>query len=207
MQSSGASCSLTSYTVCGQCPTVWQSKQPIGIKDFSMPIDSTVELDDNVIIHHPELVNLYGCRIGAETRIGAFVEIQKGVVVGRRCKISSHTFLCEGVLIEDEVFIGHGVMFTNDIYPRATNAQGRPKDETQMATWQNLRWPRSLDRIERDYSARGNDWDQSACCRRRCGDAERACRRNRCGGPGKSNWFRRWARRITPRCYEYAAHQ
>jgi UDP-2-acetamido-3-amino-2,3-dideoxy-glucuronate N-acetyltransferase len=101
-----------------------------------MPIDATVILGDNVIIHHPELVNLYGCRIGTETRIGAFVEIQKGVVVGRRCKISSHTFICEGVFIEDEVFIGHGVMFTNDRYPRATTKQGKPKDEKD---WQVLR--------------------------------------------------------------------
>jgi UDP-2-acetamido-3-amino-2,3-dideoxy-glucuronate N-acetyltransferase len=101
-----------------------------------MPIDSTVKLDDNVIIHHPELVNLYGCRIGTETRIGAFVEIQKGVVVGRRCKISSHTFICEGVLIEDEVFIGHGVMFTNDRYPRATTEDGKTKGEED---WQVLR--------------------------------------------------------------------
>jgi UDP-2-acetamido-3-amino-2,3-dideoxy-glucuronate N-acetyltransferase len=69
-------------------------------------------------------VNLYGCEIGDETRIGTFVEIQKGVVVGRRCKISSHTFVCEGVTIEDEVFIGHGVMFTNDRLPRATTAEG-----------------------------------------------------------------------------------
>jgi len=71
-------------------------------------------------------VNLYGCEIGDETRIGTFVEIQKGVVVGKRCKISSHSFLCEGVEIEDEVFIGHGVMFTNDRYPRATGADGAP---------------------------------------------------------------------------------
>jgi UDP-2-acetamido-3-amino-2,3-dideoxy-glucuronate N-acetyltransferase len=73
-----------------------------------------------VRIFHPELVNLYGCRIGAGTRIGTFVEIQKNAVVGRRCKISSHTFICEGVTIEDEVFVGHGVMFINDRYPRAT---------------------------------------------------------------------------------------
>jgi acetyltransferase-like isoleucine patch superfamily enzyme len=78
-------------------------------------------------------VNLYGCEIGDETRIGAFVEIQKGVVVGARCKISSHTFLCEGVLIEDEVFVGHGVVFTNDKDPRATTAGGRPQTE---ADWQ-----------------------------------------------------------------------
>ena len=71
-------------------------------------------------------VNLYGCVIGDETRIGSFVEIQKGVTVGRRCKISSHSFLCEGVTIEDEVFVGHGVMFTNDRFPRATGANGEP---------------------------------------------------------------------------------
>src|SRR5215216_3583330 len=69
-------------------------------------------------------VNLYGCEIGDESKIGAFVEIQKGAVVGRRVKISSHTFICEGVTIEDECYIGHGVMFTNDKYPRAVNAAG-----------------------------------------------------------------------------------
>ena len=72
-------------------------------------------------------VNLYGCRIGDECLIGTFVEIQKGVEIGCRCKISSHSFLCEGVTLEDEVFIGHGVMFTNDLYPRATNPDGKPQ--------------------------------------------------------------------------------
>jgi acetyltransferase-like isoleucine patch superfamily enzyme len=85
-----------------------------------MPISPDVTLGDGVVIFHPELVNLYGCRVGAETKIGAFVEIQKGVEIGRRCKISSHSFVCEGVTIEDDVFIGHGVVFTNDRYPRAT---------------------------------------------------------------------------------------
>ena len=74
-------------------------------------------------------VNAYGCEIGDETRVGAFVEIQKGVRIGRRCKISSHSFLCEGVRLEDNVFIGHGVMFTNDKYPRATNADGSTQSE------------------------------------------------------------------------------
>ena len=69
-------------------------------------------------------INLYGCRIGDETKIGAFVEIQKNASVGRRCKISSHTFICEGVTIEDHVFIGHGVTFVNDMYPRATTPTG-----------------------------------------------------------------------------------
>lgn len=86
-----------------------------------MPISSDVHLGTNVRIFHPDLVNLYGCSIGDETKIGAFVEIQKNAVIGARCKISSHTFICEGVTIEDEVFIGHGVMFTNDRYPRATS--------------------------------------------------------------------------------------
>ena len=74
-------------------------------------------------------VNAYGCQIGDETRIGAFVEIQKGVRIGSRCKISSHSFLCDGVTVEDNVFIGHGVMFTNDKYPRATNTDGSPQSE------------------------------------------------------------------------------
>ncbi len=74
-------------------------------------------------------VNLYGCEIGDETRIGTFVEIQKGARIGARCKISSHTFICEGVEIEDEVFIGHGVQFINDRHPRATNRDGTPQTE------------------------------------------------------------------------------
>lgn len=93
-----------------------------------MPIASSVVLGAGVVIPHPELVNLYGCAIGAETKIGTFVEIQKGAAVGARCKVSSHTFICEGVTIEDEVFIGHGVMFINDRVPRAT-AGGRLQGE------------------------------------------------------------------------------
>ena len=89
-----------------------------------MPISDTVRLGDGVQIHHPDLVNLYGCSIGDGTKIGTFVEIQRNASVGRMCKISSHTFVCEGVTIEDEVFIGHGVMFVNDRFPRATS-EGR----------------------------------------------------------------------------------
>ncbi len=74
-------------------------------------------------------VNLYGCDIGDETRIGAFVEIQKGARIGRRVKVSSHAFICEGVIIEEEVFIGHGVVFINDRYPRATRGDGQPQGE------------------------------------------------------------------------------
>lgn len=90
-------------------------------------ITSDVIKDDTVKIHQPLLVNIYGCKIGSHTRIGAFVEIQKGVVIGENCKISSHTFICTGVHISDEVFIGHGVMFTNDKYPRATDFDGKLK--------------------------------------------------------------------------------
>jgi UDP-2-acetamido-3-amino-2,3-dideoxy-glucuronate N-acetyltransferase len=94
-----------------------------------MPIAPDVSLGPGVIIFHPDLINLYGCSIGPDTRIGAFVEIQKHARVGARCKISSHSFVCEGVIIEDEVFVGHGVMFTNDIYPTATNTEGAPKGD------------------------------------------------------------------------------
>jgi len=86
-----------------------------------------VRLGRDVAIYN--FVNLYGCEIGDETRIGTFVEIQKGARVGARCKISSHTFICEGVRLEDEVFIGHGVQFINDRYPRATNSDGTPQGE------------------------------------------------------------------------------
>lgn len=81
-----------------------------------------VKLGRDVLIYH--FVNLYGCEIGDGTSVGSFVEVQKGARVGRNCKVSSHTFICEGVTIEDEVFIGHGVTFTNDKYPRATNPDG-----------------------------------------------------------------------------------
>ena len=93
-----------------------------------------VKLGRDVKIHH--FVNLYGCKIGDGSSIGSFVEIQKDARVGRNCKVSSHSFICEGVEIEDEVFIGHGVMFINDKYPRATTAAG----ELQTATdWQVVR--------------------------------------------------------------------
>lgn len=78
-------------------------------------------------------VNLYGCEIGDETRIGSFVEIQKGVKVGARCKISSHSFICEGVLIEEEVFVGHGVTFINDHRPKATNSNGKPQSDADWS--------------------------------------------------------------------------
>src|SRR3989442_2726588 len=89
-----------------------------------MPIAKDVSLGSGVVIFQPELVNLYGCKIGDLTKIGAFVEIQKNSTVGAQCKISSHSFICEGVTIEDKVFVGHGVMFINDRYPRATSENG-----------------------------------------------------------------------------------
>jgi acetyltransferase-like isoleucine patch superfamily enzyme len=90
-------------------------------------VAADVQLGSNVRL--ARFVNLYGCAIGDETRIGAFVEIQKNATIGCRCKVSSHTFICEGVIIEDEVFIGHGVTFINDTYPRATTRSGAPQTE------------------------------------------------------------------------------
>lgn len=86
-------------------------------------VAADVRLGKNVRIY--DFTNLYGCEIGDDVKIGTFVEIQKGVKVGNRCKISSHTFICEGVTLEEEVFIGHNVVFTNDLYPRATNEEGQ----------------------------------------------------------------------------------
>jgi acetyltransferase-like isoleucine patch superfamily enzyme len=109
-----------------------------------MPISDSVKLWGKVTIHHPALVNLYGCEIGDGSRVGAFVEIQKGAVIGERCKISSHTFVCEGVTIEDECFIGHGVMFTNDRFPRATNPDGSAQSDAD--------WKLEFTRVKRQAS-------------------------------------------------------
>ena len=87
-------------------------------------------------IAHPELVNLYGCSIGEGTKVGPFVEVQRGARVGRNCKICSHSFICEGVTIEDGVFVGHGVMFINDLYPQALNEHGEVQAE---ADWKLVR--------------------------------------------------------------------
>jgi UDP-2-acetamido-3-amino-2,3-dideoxy-glucuronate N-acetyltransferase len=95
-----------------------------------------VKLGRDVSIYH--FVNLYGCEIGDGTKVGSFVEIQKGVRVGRNCKISSHTFICEGVEIEDEVFVGHGVNFINDKYPRATRDDGRLQTEADWTLERTL---------------------------------------------------------------------
>ena len=99
-------------------------------------INNDVKLGEGVVIHHPDLVNLYGCKVGAGAKIGAFVEIQKGASIGARCKISSHSFICEGVEIDDGVFVGHGVMFINDTYPKAVGEDGELQTE---ADWQLIR--------------------------------------------------------------------
>jgi UDP-2-acetamido-3-amino-2,3-dideoxy-glucuronate N-acetyltransferase len=101
-----------------------------------MPIAPNAILASDAEVFYPDLVNLYGCSIGSKSTIGPFVEIQKNVTVGERCKVSSHTFICEGVTIEDEVFIGHGVMFINDLYPRATGPDGQRQSE---AGWELVR--------------------------------------------------------------------
>jgi UDP-2-acetamido-3-amino-2,3-dideoxy-glucuronate N-acetyltransferase len=105
-------------------------------------ISSDVKLGANVRLSR--FINLYGCDIGDDTKIGAFVEIQKNTTVGKRCKISSHTFVCEGVVIEDNVFVGHGVTFINDTYPRATRNDG------QMQTEQD--WKVERTRVKRGAS-------------------------------------------------------
>ncbi len=99
-------------------------------------INKDVQLGEGVVIHHPDLVNLYGCKVGAGSKIGTYVEIQKGASIGAKCKISSHSFICEGVDIEDGVFIGHGVMFINDTYPKAVGEDGELQTE---ADWQLIR--------------------------------------------------------------------
>jgi acetyltransferase-like isoleucine patch superfamily enzyme len=99
-------------------------------------IAKDVVLGENVRIFQPDLVNLYGCSIGDGTKVGAFVEVQRGAAIGANCKISSHTFICDGVTIEDGVFVGHGVMFINDVHPRAVNPDGALQTE---ADWSVVR--------------------------------------------------------------------
>ena len=100
---------------------------PQAFSDPTVRIAPDVRLGKNVRVY--SFVNLYGCSVGDDTRIGAFVEIQKNAAIGRSCKISSHTFICEGVQIEDHCFIGHGVMFINDKYPRAARVDGTPQTD------------------------------------------------------------------------------
>ena len=111
-------------------------------------IAADVSLGLNVSIPQPTLVNLYGCRVGANTRIGAFVEVQRGAAIGANCKISSHTFVCAGVTIDDGVFVGHGVMFINDRYPSAVTAAGQLQTD---ADWELIET-----RVERHASIGSN---------------------------------------------------
>ena len=110
-------------------------------------VAADVKLGANVKLS--KFVNLYGCEIGDETKIGAFVEIQKNARVGKRCKVSSHSFICEGVDIEDNVFIGHGVIFTNDTYPRSTNADGTLQTGTDWEVEADGGAKRRVDRLRR----------------------------------------------------------
>ncbi len=121
-----------------------------------MPVAETVRLGANVRIFHPSLVNLYGCTVGDDTRIGAFVEIQKNANIGARCKISSHSFICEGVSIDDEVFVGHGVMFTNDRLPRATNPDGSPQSEADWKVEPTDRAQAERQSVRTSPSSRGS---------------------------------------------------
>ena len=112
-----------------------------------MPLRNA-QLGAETVLAHPDLVNLYGCSVGDGTKVGPFVEIQKNSHVGVRCKISSHTFICEGATIEDEVFIGHGVMFANELFPRACTPEGRLKTEANWSVMPDAHPPRRFDRIE-----------------------------------------------------------
>jgi acetyltransferase-like isoleucine patch superfamily enzyme len=101
------------------------------VNDALYRLIDEVEFGENVIVH--PFTNLYGCKIGDNTRIGPYVEIQRGAVIGARCKIQSHTFICDGVTIEDEVFVGHGVTFVNDKHPLATTGEGELKTESDWS--------------------------------------------------------------------------
>lgn len=128
----------------------------IGAPDDYNRIAPDVKLGAGVRIF--AFVNLYGCEIGDDTKIGTFVEIQKGAKVGARCKISSHTFICEGVTIESEVFVGHGVTFINDRYPRATNAQGELQSEADWACQSTVVKRGASIGVGCDAARRGDGW-------------------------------------------------
>ena len=111
-----------------------------------------VRFGADVVVH--SFVNLYGCEIGDRTRVGTFVEIQRGARIGAACKIQSHSFICDGVRIEDEVFVGHGVVFVNDKRPRATNGAGELQDESRLGAADHDRRARGDDRLRRDHPRR-----------------------------------------------------
>ena len=130
-----------------------------------------------------KFINLYGCEIGDETKIGAFVEIQKNARVGRCCKISSHSFICEGVDIEDDVFIGHSVTFINDTYPRATVAGGGLQTEADWKVEKTQSLPRGVDRFRIHDSEQYYGWRECDCGSRQRGD--QGCAR-KCDRGGQS---------------------
>ena len=141
-----------------------------------------VKLGENVKIY--AFVNLYGCEIGNESKVGTFVEIQKGVHVGERVKISSHSFICEGVTIEDEVFIGHGVMFINDKYPRSTTEMGATSDGGGLGLYPNsckkarLNWKQRNHLVWCDHRRRSHGGCRQcghARCSARCGSSRQPC--------------------------------
>jgi acetyltransferase-like isoleucine patch superfamily enzyme len=101
------------------------------VNEASYRLIDDVEFGENVVVH--QFTNLYGCQIGDNTRIGTFVEVQRGAIIGVNCKIQSHAFICDGVEIGDKVFVGHGVLFINDKYPKATNAEGELETETDWS--------------------------------------------------------------------------
>ena len=156
-----------------------------------MPIAKDVQLGRDVRIFHPDLVNLYGCSIGDDTRIGTFVEIQVGANIGARCKISSHSFICEGVTIEDEVFIGHGVMFTNDKYPRATTADGKLQGPADWKVERTHVGQRSIHWLQCHHSLRCHDRCRGHRWRRRGGDKG-------CSAAGDRRWCTRAGSRTAP---------
>ena len=121
-------------------------------------IASDVKLGKDVRLS--KFINLYGCEVGDETKIGAFVEVQKNACIGKRCKISSHTFICEGVTIEDNVFVGHGVTFINDSYPRSTTENGALQDRGGLEGGNNAGKAGSLHRFGLHDSVQCHDWGE-----------------------------------------------
>ena len=146
---------------------------------------SDVAFGDDVVVG--PFTNLYGCAIAAGSRIGPFVEIQRGASVGERCKIQSHTFVCSGVTIGDEVFVGHGVMFINDKRPRATNDDGALQSEDDWECCRHDRRRPGVDRLGRGRPGRRADRCRRAGRRRRGGDPRRRGRRNGRGRPGATD--------------------
>ena len=158
-------------------------------------ISSDVKMGEDVRLS--KFINLYGCEIGDETKIGAFVEIQKNARVGSRCKISSHSFICEGVVIEDNVFIGHGVMFINDSYPRATAADGRAANRGRLEGRTDGDQEGRIDRLRRHDSSQYHRWRERDCGRRQrghqgCSQTTQSSRETRPGFFASSSRSRRF---------------